>query len=725
MGKRKKLFIICLLTLVLLFSFSMAFTQDITLPGVLPTTPDTPRPTITSPVPEFVPQDMLIPLQYPKEMIRDDQSIIDSFNNPSNKGMIWIPKEAIGKSVPLIITLHGWRSFSDPVNIYVGPNSHKFFDKIARDAIDLRNVKPVVIAAPMHDKGPKSYVFGSQYYDFSTHVAMIHQKLTEQGVGIESVSVTGHSNALCGEGLKNAVASGINLYLIGMFDGTCDLQNYAQKIIPSNSNSIVFNMYQPAIGTTTAGHTDAGNYIKGSNPQSFTSTYSQLYSSMFKNSNKPWYDLVFTGSLHLEQLGFYGQTIGTKNEISFSSPHGAIPSVGFREMLEQFFSIDVRIPPVSVPVAPPPVTAPVAVRGGVPGAGVVAPAYTATAATLPRTRTVERTIPGCPRCKEIDSVWERMRLLIGGIGKDKVWDTEKSKWNTHQQVYTEVVNVDTYQVPGRTSGGISISPSYPSAAQSSGVQIPAPTGPYVPSAPSVPVSGPSSSFERQFSSLAGFDDWIRKEASFVEKVGLLPRSKTPRAQTKFIVLHDAGRYDLNGLLVDWGKRNVDLSTLPECQGLTIQQNSLCGRSSVSSHYHIGCDGTVTILIDDHLVASHAGCDSSHNNCYLPGINSQSIGIDIQNCGKNPGTTETNQKQYSALNQLIGQLSTNYNIPKDDEHVIGHFEVGKHNDPGEKFVWANIGLNDHRKNGFCCGKSGQLGCNKFIAKAREVPNWNCA
>ncbi len=211
----------------------------------------------------------------------------------------------------------------------------------------------------------------------------------------------------------------------------------------------------------------------------------------------------------------------------------------------------------------------------------------------------------------------------------------------------------------------------------------------------------------QFSTSAEFKEWL-KQASKEEKIALLSKGGR-RSSTEFIILHDGGRYGkfatgFNSLLNDWGMRNAYLERLDECSSLDGEDYTtkpLCFKTSVSSHYYIDCDGTVNALVPEELVAYHAGCNSEKANCFLPGINKKSIGIDLRNCNLASNTYITN-KQYISLNSLLDTLEIRYpGVRKDDDHVMGHFEVyGGHDDPLPEFDWSRIGLVDHRGSEYC-------------------------
>lgn len=179
-----------------------------------------------------------------------------------------------------------------------------------------------------------------------------------------------------------------------------------------------------------------------------------------------------------------------------------------------------------------------------------------------------------------------------------------------------------------------------------------------------------------------------------------------RQQTEFIVLHDGGKWSFDSMIGGWSRRKD--------RG-----------DPVSSHYHIDCDGTLRTIISEDLIAWHAGCGASASNCYLPGINDKSVSIDLRNC-EDEAQVYITSSQYRALNDLISELVSRYpGLRKDDDHIISHFEVGKHNDPRTSFDWSRVnGLTNHRENGYCCRHPLELGCDKYLSRAGSN-TWTCA
>ena len=183
-------------------------------------------------------------------------------NNPAleNAGLVWYPKEAVGKQVDLIIALHGWRSFTLPkVNMWLKPpwqsEKQKNIEAIVRKHLNSGQSDPIVIAAPLYDKGPDETVWSrSDVYTTTGLINAIKATLDKEGANIDfkRVSVIGHSNANCGGGLARTAAElvGYNLYLYMAADGTCDGANggFFEKNnvfdIVKKQGGILFHLHQ-------------------------------------------------------------------------------------------------------------------------------------------------------------------------------------------------------------------------------------------------------------------------------------------------------------------------------------------------------------------------------------------------------------------------------------------------------------------------------------------------
>ena len=114
---------------------------------------------------------------------------------------------------------------------------------------------------------------------------------------------------------------------------------------------------------------------------------------------------------------------------------------------------------------------------------------------------------------------------------------------------------------------------------------------------------------------------------------------------------------------------------------------LCDKNSkVSSHYLIGRDWRIIILIDEKYRAWHAGISEWIG---IDNLNNNSIGIELENPGHEFGYIHFSKKQKSALVYLCKELKSRYDIKAD--WVLGHSDISPDRklDPGEKFNWDLI------------------------------------
>ena len=112
-------------------------------------------------------------------------------------------------------------------------------------------------------------------------------------------------------------------------------------------------------------------------------------------------------------------------------------------------------------------------------------------------------------------------------------------------------------------------------------------------------------------------------------------------------------------------------------------------SKVSSHYLINRKGRVFNLVQDRLVAWHAG-----KSCWrkLKNLNENSIGVELVNKGHKFGYTSFKKKQISSLIKLCKKLIKKYKISK--KNIVGHSDIAplRKIDPGEKFPWKYLAKN---------------------------------
>ena len=103
---------------------------------------------------------------------------------------------------------------------------------------------------------------------------------------------------------------------------------------------------------------------------------------------------------------------------------------------------------------------------------------------------------------------------------------------------------------------------------------------------------------------------------------------------------------------------------------------------VSAHYLIGERGDLYQLVADERRAWHAGGGSWGT---ISDVNSASIGIEIDNDGREPFT----EPQIATLLRLLDDLCTRYGIPRTN--IIGHADMApvRKIDPGRLFPWQRL------------------------------------
>jgi len=105
-------------------------------------------------------------------------------------------------------------------------------------------------------------------------------------------------------------------------------------------------------------------------------------------------------------------------------------------------------------------------------------------------------------------------------------------------------------------------------------------------------------------------------------------------------------------------------------------------TQVSAHYVIGRDGRVYHMLNDYLRAWHGGVARWGNTT---DINSSSIGIELDNNGKEPFS----EPQIASLIQVLTNLKKAYGIPT--ANFIGHADIApaRKNDPSALFPWKRL------------------------------------
>ena len=154
-------------------------------------------------------------------------------------------------------------------------------------------------------------------------------------------------------------------------------------------------------------------------------------------------------------------------------------------------------------------------------------------------------------------------------------------------------------------------------------------------------------------------------------------------------------------------------------------NWLCNpNSNVSSHFLISQNGRTYRLINDNLIAWHAGksCWGSFKN-----LNKNSIGIELVNKGHAFGYTNFKKKQILSLITICKMLIRKYKIKKNN--IVAHSDISplRKKDPGEKFPWKelakkNIGIWHNYRSNFI-KKFRKIKITKKQDKIRFIRNLN--
>ena len=118
---------------------------------------------------------------------------------------------------------------------------------------------------------------------------------------------------------------------------------------------------------------------------------------------------------------------------------------------------------------------------------------------------------------------------------------------------------------------------------------------------------------------------------------------------------------------------------------------LCEKQNkASSHFFISKYGEIFYLVDIRERAWHAG--RSYWNGIID-INSESIGIEMDNSGHHYNFENYTSKQINSLIKLLKYIFKNYKI--NQQNILGHSDVAPYRkiDPGEKFPWKKLKMNN--------------------------------
>lgn len=614
----------------------------------------------------------------------------------TNKGLIWYPNEAVGKNVDVIIALHGIRTLSKPGNnefVYSTDDNFKKFDKIVREYMDKGLSKPVVIIAPMYDKGYHDTVWDNKVaYNTkglldATKKAIAAAKLN---ITIKSVSVLGHNNANCGGGLARTAneLEGINLYLYMAADGTCGKTTPKQPVgigpffikynvfnIVNKKGGYIFHMHE-SVSDLGAVDEIKSTYKGGKDPE--TPTNGSQYNETWKSEN----GTVFSYSL-TSASGPYG-----------AHDHTHLPQYMLAEVLPRFFGNKPYDPKANPPI-------------------------------------LENWTPGTKVSTGNQNPSQNASIINDVFGNKQLTDSELQKFLQKP--------VPKIKIPGLNFSDITLS-NLQSAEDGGYIYFPF-LGEYISALykyliviigiiavimliiaglqwmlPGGEAENISSAKKRIEQAIVGLiiavssysilfiinPELVNFRSLRVKYVSSpdSPVDATKDAKTRVPCLGKKLPSESAGIgiphfepLEDTSCGNRDLKTV---KWLVIHEGSkkntfeFLATKNLSSHFEITQEGKILQGVDIRRRAYHASQ-----------INPWSIGVDMNlsaKCKPN-GKGETctwTPEQYEALNQLINILVTKTNIRRDDEHIIGHCQVqhADRNDP-RNFDWTKIGLRQEK------------------------------
>jgi len=114
------------------------------------------------------------------------------------------------------------------------------------------------------------------------------------------------------------------------------------------------------------------------------------------------------------------------------------------------------------------------------------------------------------------------------------------------------------------------------------------------------------------------------------------------------------------------------------------------QNKASSHFLISKTGEIFYLVDIDNRAWHAGKSFWKG---ISDINSESIGIEMDNSGHHYDFENYSTKQINSLLLLLKHISEIYKINK--QNTLGHSDIAPYRkiDPGERFPWEQLMMND--------------------------------
>lgn len=117
-------------------------------------------------------------------------------------------------------------------------------------------------------------------------------------------------------------------------------------------------------------------------------------------------------------------------------------------------------------------------------------------------------------------------------------------------------------------------------------------------------------------------------------------------------------------------------------------------AKASAHYLVTRQGKIYQLVKDADTAWHAGAVNRPNWALYSGGNPNhcTLGIEHEGYREQSGDGNLTEMQYQASLWLHKQLINKYNLPIDDNHILGHYRidsVNRPNCPGPNFPWNQL------------------------------------
>ncbi len=121
---------------------------------------------------------------------------------------------------------------------------------------------------------------------------------------------------------------------------------------------------------------------------------------------------------------------------------------------------------------------------------------------------------------------------------------------------------------------------------------------------------------------------------------------------------------------------------------TKQMLSVLKKTGTSVHYIIQRNGKILNLVDENMVAFHAGISSWRE--FETGINAKSIGIELQNSAM--GNKPYTKAQIKSLIILSKQITARHKIKPCN--IVGHSDIApfRKPDPSKFFPWKELAKN---------------------------------